>query len=155
MKRAFVASVIFTLLSVFLTTPFAFADEYQVKNTLFIPVANINDDGRIMDSNRWLLGRFDKTGTVLDALESHLGYVNRGDTILDMHYKVIAEVDEEGTITDPEGNVIGYIAETKITDAAGTILFRFEGPITETTGLLAYIFFFTDAFGEGVGIEGR
>jgi predicted metallo-beta-lactamase superfamily hydrolase len=48
-------------------------------------------------------------------------------------------------MTGPEGEVIGYVTETRVTDADGRVIFRLNGPM-QRRGLVVYLIFFSGKF---------
>ncbi len=140
------------LLSILMIISFAsvsFANELIVQDKLFTNVAIIDSDGKIYDERRWTLGSYNSKGTVYDYAYKHIGFVEVEDNVSevrDIHYKVLARVAENGEIVDIDGNLIGMITGTKVTDKDGKILYRLSGEKVQK-GLLIYLFFFTNAFG--------
>jgi 5-fold beta-flower domain-containing protein len=127
----------------------SFANELIVQDKLFTNVAIIDSDGKIYDARRWTLGSYNSKGIVYDYSHKHIGFVEVEDNVSevrDIHYKVLARVDENGKIVDIDGNLIGMITGTKVTDKDGKILYRLSGEKVQK-GLLIYLFFFTNAFG--------
>ena len=123
----------------------AVAEEMVVADLLFIPQAYVDDDGTVMDANRWIYGRINNEGTILDNTGSHIGFITSTGNIKDVHFTILASIDENGVVTDPEGNVLAHITENTVTDGAGRRLLKLEGAFHQP-GLLAYLFFFSDTF---------
>jgi hypothetical protein len=65
--------------------------------------------------------------------------------VRDVHYGLLVDVDEEGVMTGPEGEVIGHVTETRVTDADGRVIFRLKGPM-QRRGLIVYLIFFSGKF---------
>jgi len=123
----------------------AVAEEMIIADLLFLPQAYVDDDGTIMDANRWIYGRINTEGTILDNTGSHIGFITSTGDIKDVHFTILANIDENGVVTDPEGNVLAHITETAVTDGAGRRLLMLDGAYHQP-GLLAYLFFFSDTF---------
>ena len=132
-------------LIVILGSALAFAVEFQIQDALFVPVAYVNDQGKILDANHILLGRIDKDGIVYDVTNKNLGFVGPDLTVRDVHHKVLAAVDESGAMTDATGGAAGTVSSAKVTDGAGRVVARYEGPV-DRRQLLAYLFFFSKTF---------
>lgn len=126
-------------------TGVAVAEEMVIADLLFIPKAYVDDDGTVMDANRWIYGRINSEGTILDNTGGHIGFITSTGDIKDVHFTVLANIDENGVVTDPEGNVLAHITETAVTDGAGRRLLKLDGAF-HRPGLLAYLFFFSDTF---------
>jgi len=124
----------------------AVAAEVELLGPMFLPVAYINEHGKIMDKNHVILGRIDKDGIVYDTTNQHLGFIGKDLTVLDIHHKTLVTIDENGVMTDAAGTVIGTISDAKITDAAGKAFIRYEVP-DDKRGILGYFFFFSPGFG--------
>jgi len=122
------------------------AGDLAIQGPLFVPVAYISEYGKIMDKNHVILGRIDKDGIVYDVNNRHLGFIEKDLTVRDIHYKTVAVVDTDGAMTDGEGVVLGAVSDTKVADAAGRPVLRYEGP-QDKRGILAYFFFFSGGFG--------
>ena len=126
----------------------ALADELTISDPLFVPRAIIDSDVKIMDSTRWILGTIDMKGFVFNAEGTNIGMVKMiGDEAIvrDVHYGLLADVDEEGVMTGPEGEIVGYVTATRITDADGRVIFRLKGPM-QRRGLVVYLIFFSGKF---------
>ncbi len=140
------------LLSILMIVSFAstsFANELIVQDKLFVNLAIIDSNGKIYDASRWTLGSYNIKGIVYDYAFKHIGFVDVKDNVSevkDVHYKVLARVAETGEIMDVDGNIIGKITDTKVTDKDGKILYRLSGEMVQK-GLLIFLFFFTNAFG--------
>ncbi len=150
MKRVIMKKLIIALVfCVFLLgATSALADELVVSDNLFVPRAIIDSDTKIMDSTRWVMGRIDMKGFVFDAENSNIGMIKMiGDEVVvrDVHYGLVADVDEEGVMTGSDGEVMGYVTETRVTDADGRVLFRLKGPM-QRRGLIVYLIFFSGKF---------
>ena len=124
----------------------AAAAEVELQGPMFLPVAYINERGKIMDKNHVLLGRIDKDGIVYDTNNQHLGFVGKDLAVLDVHHKTLVTIDENGVMMDAAGTVIGAISDAKLTDASGKAFMRYEAP-GDKRGILAYFFFFSPGFG--------
>jgi hypothetical protein len=135
---------IFSLIVIF-GCALASAAEFQIQDALFVPVAYVNDQGKILDANHVLLGRIDKDGIVYDVTNKNLGFVGSDLTVRDVHHKVLAAVDQGGAITDVGGGAAGFISSAKVTDGAGKVVARYEGPVDKRQ-VLAYLFFFSKSF---------
>ncbi|MBN1574584.1 MAG: hypothetical protein JW984_15410 [Deltaproteobacteria bacterium] len=147
MKKSALILTISILMTACLST-LAFGEELKVQNSLFVDVAIIDFNGKIYDANRWTLGTYNLKGIVYNQSFEHIGFVEQSDgvsEVKDIHYKVMAKVAEDGEITDADGNLMGKITETKITDKDGRLLFRLSGSMVQK-GLLVYLFFFNDTF---------
>jgi hypothetical protein len=118
------------------------AGDIEIQGPLFVPIAYITQHGKIMDKNHVLMGRIDTKGIVYDLDNRHLGFIEKDLTVLDVHYKTMATIDEDGVITDGGGTVIGAITDTKLSDAEGRPIIRYEGP-QDKRAILAYFFFFS------------
>ena len=123
----------------------AVAEEMVIADLLFIPQAYVDDDGTVMDANRWIYGRINSEGTILDNTGGHIGFITSTGDIKDVHFTILANIDEKGVVTDPEGTVLAHITETSVTDGAGRRLLKLDGAFHQP-GLLAYLFFFSDTF---------
>jgi hypothetical protein len=148
-KTALKPALILALLIIASFSASAAADELKVQNSLFVDIAIIDSTGKVFDANRWTLGTYNAKGIVYDQSFTHIGFLEHTegiDEVKDIHYKVLARVTEEGEITDVEGNSMGKITETRVTDSDGRLLYRLSGPMVKR-GLLVYLFFFTDSFG--------
>ncbi len=141
MKKVF---GIFSLIFIF-GCSLASAVEFQIQDALFVPVAYVNDVGKILDANHVLLGRIDKDGIVYDVTNKNLGFVGPDMTVRDVHHKVLVAVDENGAMTDATGAAAGTISSAKMTDGAGKVVARYEGPVDKRE-VLAYLFFFSKTF---------
>ncbi len=134
------------LCSIFcLSAPAAIAAEIELQGPLFMPVAYITDRGKIMDKNHILIGRIDTEGIVYDVENRHQGFVEKDLTVRDVHYKTVATIDTTGVVSNGEGVVIGTVSETKISDARGQALIRYELP-QDKRAILAYFVFFSGGF---------
>jgi hypothetical protein len=125
---------------------YAAATEIELQGPLFVPVAYISENGKIMDKSHVLLGRIDKDGIVYDVGNHHLGFVEKDLTVMDIHYKTLVTIDANGAMTNVEGVAVGAISDAKLTDAAGRALVRYEAP-GDKRAILAYFFFFSPGFG--------
>ena len=140
------------LLSIVMIVSFAsvsFANELIVQDKFFVNIAILDSDGKIYDARRWTMGSYNLKGIVYDHAHKHIGFVEVEDNVSvvkDIHYKVMARVAETGEIVDIDGNVIGLIKNTKVTDKDGKVLYRLSGEKVQK-GLLVYLFFFTNTFG--------
>jgi len=140
------------LLSILMIVSFAsasLANELIVQDKLFVNIAIIDSNGKIYDASRWTLGSYNIKGIVYDYEFKHIGFVEVEDNVSevkDIHYKVLARVGETGEIVDVDGNSIGMITDTKVTDKDGRILYRLSGEKIQK-GLLVFLFFFTNTFG--------
>ncbi len=123
----------------------AAAGDIEIRGPLFVPVAYITERGKIMDENHVLIGRIDKEGIVYDVGNKHLGFIEEDLTVLDTHYKTVASVDPSGILTDGSGLAVGSISETRISDAQGQPVIRYEGA-QDKRAILAYFFFFSGGF---------
>jgi hypothetical protein len=123
----------------------AAAAENEITGALFVPIAYLNERGKILDANHVTLGRIDKDGIVYDVTNKHLGFIASDLTVRDVHYDVLAAVGEDGAMTDSNEVLIGRISDIKVTDTEGRPLARWEGTI-DKRGVLAYLFFFAGAF---------
>ena len=140
--------IVFVFSVLFLGSTSALSDELMVSDNLFVPKAIVDSDMKIMDSSRWIIGTIDMKGFVFDAKNKNIGMIKMiGDEAIvrDVHYELLADVDEEGVMTGPEGEVIGYVTETRVTDAYGRVLFRLKGPM-HRRGLVVYLIFFSGKF---------
>ncbi|MBN1882844.1 MAG: DUF3659 domain-containing protein [Deltaproteobacteria bacterium] len=126
-------------------TGIAVAEEMLIADPLFIPRAYVDDDGTVMDANRWIYGKVNSEGTILDNTGNHIGFITSTGDIKDVHFTILASIDENGVVTDPEGNVLAHITEATVTDGAGRRLFKLDGAFHQP-GLLSYLFFFSDTF---------
>jgi len=142
MKRVFGAALCLVLG----LTVSAAAVEKKIQGPLFVPVAYLSESGKIMDENHVVLGRIDNDGIVYDVNNKHLGFIEKDLTVRDIHYKTLAVIDADGVMTDGQGTVLGAVSDTKVTDAAGRVILRYEGP-EEKEAILAYFFFFSEGFG--------
>jgi len=136
---------LFSVLLLLSITGSAVAEEMVIADLLFLPRAYVDDDGTIMDANRWIYGRINSEGTILDNTGGHIGFITSTGDIKDVHFNILASIDENGVVTDPEGNVLAHITETTVTDGAGRRLVKLDGGFHQP-GLLAYLFFFSDTF---------
>jgi hypothetical protein len=125
----------------------AAAVDLKIQGPLFVPVAYISEHGKIMDENHVILGRIDNAGIVYDVNNRHLGFIEKDLTVLNIHYKTLATIDADGVMTDGQGVVIGAVSDTKVANAAGRPIIRYEGP-EDKRGILAYFFFFSEGFGD-------
>ena len=124
------------------------ADELVVSDNLFVPRAVVDSDMKIMDSTRWIMGTIDMKGYVFDAENNNIGMIKMiGEEAIvrDVHYVLLADVDEDGRMTGPDGEVMGYITDTRITDADGRVLLRLKG-LMQRRGLIVYLIFFSGKF---------
>jgi hypothetical protein len=128
-----------------LTSLAAAAGDIEIRGPLFLPIAFITERGKIMDENHVLLGRIDKEGIVYDVDNKHLGFIEEDLTVRDVHYKTVATIDGNGAVTDGNGVVVGAVTDTKISDAEGRPIIRYEGP-QDKRAILAYLFFFLGGF---------
>jgi hypothetical protein len=142
MKRAF--GIVLCLVLGF--SAVAVAGDLEIQGPLFVPVAYVSEHGKIMDKNHVILGRIDKDGIVYDISNKHLGFVDKDLTVLDIHYKTVVTVDADGAMTGGDGAVLGAVSDTKLADAAGRAVLRYENP-PDRRAILAYFFFFSDGFG--------
>ena len=126
----------------------AVADELVVSDNLFVPRAIVASDMKIMDSTRWVMGTIDMKGFVFDAENNNIGMIKMiGDEAIvrDVHYVILADVDEDGKMTGPDGEVMGHVTDTRVTDADGRVLLRLKGPM-QRRGLIVYLIFFSEKF---------
>jgi hypothetical protein len=123
----------------------AAATEIELQDRMFVPVAYINDSGKIMDKNHVLLGRIDHDGIVYDVTNRHLGFVEKDLTVKDLHFKTLVTIDAAGVMADSQGVVVGAISDAKIADAAGRAVMRYEAP-GDKSAILGYFFFFSPGF---------
>ncbi len=121
------------------------AGDLEIQGPLFVPIAYVTDRGKIMDKNHVLLGRIDKDGIVYDVGGKHIGFVEKDLTVLDIHYKTVATIDANGVVADANGAVVGAVTDTKISDAGGRAIVRYEGP-QDRRAVLACFFFFLGGF---------
>lgn len=145
-KSVFILTI--SILMIACLSTVSFCEELKVQNSLFVDIAIIDSKGKVYDANRWTLGTYNAKGIVYDQSFQHIGFIEQSDEVIevkDIHYKVLARVNEEGEMTDADGNLMGRITDTKITDRDGRLLFRLSGNMVKK-GLLVYLFFFNETF---------